>query len=192
MPAPSGSSSLALVDWILPIEIVPILMPPAVSFSTTSRCGGSKTVQRPSSEAAFRSYIGAALVQAKMLVDRCQWGDAEILLAPHQTGGCRSGRPATLQMSLSAKPTLTMQFFLPGKDGPGCRRCACAAPTLDREFLEFVGEVELPAKPFRVAVAGVTQAESAREVVFRLKRRHPRCRPGPAATDRAGDPRTAA
>ena len=37
---------------------------------------------RPASEAAFRVYIGAALVQAKMLMDRCQWGDAEILLAP--------------------------------------------------------------------------------------------------------------
>lgn len=37
---------------------------------------------RPSSEAAFRSYIGAALVQAKMLVERCQWSDAELLLSP--------------------------------------------------------------------------------------------------------------
>ncbi len=37
---------------------------------------------RPSSEAAFRSYIGAAMVQAKMLVDRCQWSDAELLLSP--------------------------------------------------------------------------------------------------------------
>jgi tetratricopeptide (TPR) repeat protein len=37
---------------------------------------------RPNSEAAFRAYIGAALVQAKILVDRCQWGDAEFLLAP--------------------------------------------------------------------------------------------------------------
>ncbi|HZZ80717.1 MAG TPA: tetratricopeptide repeat protein [Gemmataceae bacterium] len=37
---------------------------------------------RPSSEAAFRAYIGAALVQAKLLVERCQWSDAEILLAP--------------------------------------------------------------------------------------------------------------
>jgi tetratricopeptide (TPR) repeat protein len=37
---------------------------------------------RPSSEAAFRAYIGAALVQAKMLIDRCQWSDAELLLSP--------------------------------------------------------------------------------------------------------------
>jgi tetratricopeptide (TPR) repeat protein len=37
---------------------------------------------RPSSEAAFRAYIGAALVQAKNLMDRCQWQDAELLLAP--------------------------------------------------------------------------------------------------------------
>jgi tetratricopeptide (TPR) repeat protein len=37
---------------------------------------------RPNSESAFRAYIGAALVQAKNLVDRCQWSDAEILLSP--------------------------------------------------------------------------------------------------------------
>ncbi len=37
---------------------------------------------RPDSEGAFRAYIGAALVQAKNLMDRCQWGDAELLLAP--------------------------------------------------------------------------------------------------------------
>lgn len=37
---------------------------------------------RPNSEAAFKAYIGAALVQSKILVDRCQWSDAELLLAP--------------------------------------------------------------------------------------------------------------
>jgi tetratricopeptide (TPR) repeat protein len=37
---------------------------------------------RPNSEAAFRAYIGAALVQSKILLDRCQWSDAEMLLAP--------------------------------------------------------------------------------------------------------------
>lgn len=37
---------------------------------------------RPNSEPAFRAYIGAALVQAKNLVDRCQWSDAELLLSP--------------------------------------------------------------------------------------------------------------
>ncbi len=37
---------------------------------------------RPQSEAAFRGYIGAAMVQAKNLVDRCQWSDAELLLTP--------------------------------------------------------------------------------------------------------------
>ena len=37
---------------------------------------------RPQSEPAFRAYIGAALVQAKSLIDRCQWSDAELLLSP--------------------------------------------------------------------------------------------------------------
>ena len=37
---------------------------------------------RPNSEPAFKAYFGAALVQAKTLLDRCQWSDAEMLLAP--------------------------------------------------------------------------------------------------------------
>jgi tetratricopeptide (TPR) repeat protein len=37
---------------------------------------------RPHSEGAFRAYIGAAMVQAKNLMDRCQWSDADLLLAP--------------------------------------------------------------------------------------------------------------
>jgi len=37
---------------------------------------------RPSSESAFRAYIGAAMVQAKLLMERGQWSDAELLLSP--------------------------------------------------------------------------------------------------------------
>ncbi len=37
---------------------------------------------RPNSEAAFRAYIGAAMLQAKILMDRGQWSDAELLLTP--------------------------------------------------------------------------------------------------------------
>src|SRR5687768_15414365 len=51
-------------------------------FDVVYRLLAKLVTARPSSEAAFRAYIGAALVQAKMLVDRCQWSDAELLLSP--------------------------------------------------------------------------------------------------------------
>ena len=51
-------------------------------FEVVYRLLAKLVVARPNSEVAFRAYIGAALVQAKMLVDRCQWSDAELLLAP--------------------------------------------------------------------------------------------------------------
>lgn len=37
---------------------------------------------RPGSEPAFQAYIGAALVQGKLLMERGQWSDAALLLAP--------------------------------------------------------------------------------------------------------------
>jgi tetratricopeptide (TPR) repeat protein len=37
---------------------------------------------RPTSDPAFRAYIGAALVQGKQLMDRFQWDDAAALLMP--------------------------------------------------------------------------------------------------------------
>jgi tetratricopeptide (TPR) repeat protein len=39
---------------------------------------------RPESEAAFKAYISAALVQGKQWVDRCEWAAATALLAPLQ------------------------------------------------------------------------------------------------------------
>ena len=51
-------------------------------FEVVYRLLAKLVTARPNSENAFRAYIGAALVQAKILVDRCQWADAELLLAP--------------------------------------------------------------------------------------------------------------
>src|SRR6516225_6964796 len=51
-------------------------------FEVVYRLPAKLVSARPNSEAAFRAYIGAALVQAKILMDRCQWGDAEFLLSP--------------------------------------------------------------------------------------------------------------
>jgi tetratricopeptide (TPR) repeat protein len=51
-------------------------------FEVVYRLLAKLVTARPGSEAAFKAYIGAALVHSKALVDRCQWGDAEMLLAP--------------------------------------------------------------------------------------------------------------
>jgi tetratricopeptide (TPR) repeat protein len=51
-------------------------------FEVVYRLLAKLVAARPASELAFRAYIGAALVQAKILVDRCQWSDAELLLSP--------------------------------------------------------------------------------------------------------------
>ncbi len=37
---------------------------------------------RPRSDAAYKAYVSAALVQGKEFVDRCQWSEAATLLAP--------------------------------------------------------------------------------------------------------------
>jgi von Willebrand factor A domain-containing protein 7 len=64
------------------------------------------------------------------------------------------GTPATLQASLSAGATKTTQFDLVNEHGQIIQKLSMRAVNSDREFLEFVGRVELPNVPFRVAVAG--------------------------------------
>jgi tetratricopeptide (TPR) repeat protein len=51
-------------------------------FEVVYRLLAKLVSSRPNSESAFRAYVGAALVQAKNLIDRCQWQDAELLLSP--------------------------------------------------------------------------------------------------------------
>ena len=68
----SGEEEQRLLDMIVGLN----------QFEVVYRLLAKLVTARPHSEAAFRSYIGAALVQAKILVDRCQWSDAEILLSP--------------------------------------------------------------------------------------------------------------
>jgi hypothetical protein len=64
------------------------------------------------------------------------------------------GRPATLQTSLSAAATKTAEFHLVTERGETIQKLGMRAVNADREMLEFVGTVELPKVPFRVAVRG--------------------------------------
>jgi von Willebrand factor A domain-containing protein 7 len=65
-----------------------------------------------------------------------------------------SGTPATLQASLSASATKSTEFYLVTEAGQTTRKLQMHAVNSDRELLEFVGSVDLPSVPFRVAVTG--------------------------------------
>lgn len=71
-------SSIAREDEQRLLDMIVGLSP----FEVVYRLLAKLVSARPASEGAFRVYIGAALVQAKILMDRSQWGDAELLLAP--------------------------------------------------------------------------------------------------------------
>lgn len=65
-----------------------------------------------------------------------------------------TGTPATLQVSLSASATGTSEFYLVTEEGRTIQKLQMQAVNSDRQFLEFVGSVDLPTPPFRVAVKG--------------------------------------
>ena len=65
-----------------------------------------------------------------------------------------AGTPATLQASLSARATKTTEFYLVTEGGQAIQKLQLHAENSDREFLEFVGSVDLPNVPFRVAMMG--------------------------------------
>ena len=65
-----------------------------------------------------------------------------------------AGIPATLEVSLSAKAAQITEFRLVTERGDTIRELRMDATSSDREFLEFVGSVQPPKQPFRVAVTG--------------------------------------
>jgi hypothetical protein len=65
-----------------------------------------------------------------------------------------SGTPATLRVSLSAKEAKSTVFRLVSERGDTIQELQLHADSPDREFLEFLGTLELPKDPFRVAVNG--------------------------------------
>jgi hypothetical protein len=65
-----------------------------------------------------------------------------------------AGTPATLQASLSAAATKTTEFRLVNERGELIQKLHMRPVNSDREMLEFIGSVDLPKTPFRVAVMG--------------------------------------
>jgi len=65
-----------------------------------------------------------------------------------------AGMPATLQASLSAAATKTTQFHLVSERGETIQKLRLQQAHSDGEILEFVGTLDLPKVPFRVAVIG--------------------------------------
>lgn len=65
-----------------------------------------------------------------------------------------AGRPATLEVLLSAAATKTTDFRLVTERGETIQKLQMRTVSSDRATLEFVGSLEFPKVPFRVAVTG--------------------------------------
>jgi hypothetical protein len=65
-----------------------------------------------------------------------------------------AGASAMLQVSLYASATETAEFYLVTEEGQTIQELQMHAVNSDRQSLEFVGNVDLPGVPFRVAVKG--------------------------------------
>jgi von Willebrand factor A domain-containing protein 7 len=63
----------------------------------------------------------------------------------------------TLRVSVSAGQTETNEFYLVSAEGQDLQKVHLRAVNSDREFREFVGDVDLGPAPFRVAVRGRDQ-----------------------------------
>ena len=77
-----------------------------------------------------------------------------------------AGIPATLRVSLSAKEAKSTAFRLISERGDTIKEVQMHADSSDREFLEFLGTLELPKEPFRVGVAGRDTKGSAYQRFF--------------------------
>jgi hypothetical protein len=66
-----------------------------------------------------------------------------------------AGMPATLQVSLSAAATKTTEFHLVTERGETIQKVRMQPVNSDRDFLELVGDLDLPKVPFRVVVMGL-------------------------------------
>src|SRR6516165_7585706 len=65
-----------------------------------------------------------------------------------------TGTPAMLEVSLSASAMRNNEFYLVTEEGQTIQKVQMHTVNSDRDSLEFVGSVDLPAQPFRVAVNG--------------------------------------
>jgi len=65
-----------------------------------------------------------------------------------------TGSQAVLQVNLFASATETSEFYLVTEEGQPIQKLQMHAVNSDRQALEFVGSIDLPTVPFRVAVKG--------------------------------------
>ncbi len=65
-----------------------------------------------------------------------------------------TGTPAMLEVSLSGSATETTEFYLVTEEGEAIQNLQLHVVSSDHQFLELVGNVDLPTLPFRVAVRG--------------------------------------
>jgi len=65
-----------------------------------------------------------------------------------------TGMPGILQVSLSGSATDTTELYLVTEEGQTIQKVQMHTVNSDRNSLEFVGSVDFPAQPFRVAVKG--------------------------------------
>jgi von Willebrand factor A domain-containing protein 7 len=70
-----------------------------------------------------------------------------------------AGKPARLQVSMSAGDARTTEFALVSARGDVLERLHLHATSEDRDFLDLAGEVELPGVPFRIALTGRDERE---------------------------------
>jgi von Willebrand factor A domain-containing protein 7 len=70
-----------------------------------------------------------------------------------------AGKPATLQVSMSAGDTRSTEFALVSAKGDVLEKLHLHTTSGDRDFLDLAGEVALPSVPFRVAVTGRDEKE---------------------------------
>lgn len=70
-----------------------------------------------------------------------------------------AGKPATLQVSMSAGDTRSTEFALVSAKGDVLEKVHLHTTGNDRDFLDLAGDVVLPSVPFRVAVTGRDEKE---------------------------------
>ena len=131
---------------------------------TELNCGRIVTIEKPqpgkwrAEVSGSGTYWLQAQVQSDIYFIKAQF--VELRGRPAHEGLFRipgqpvAGKPATLEISLSADEAASTEFAFVSERGDLLEKLSLKNTDPDREFLEFSGEVKLPSVPFRVAVNG--------------------------------------
>lgn len=127
-------------------------------------CGRLITIEKPAAGIWRAEVIGSgtywleAQAQSDIFFIKAEF--VEVRGRPGHEGLFRihgqpvAGKPATLQLSLSAADAKTTEFAFVSERGDLLQRLRLEPSDNDREFLEFTGDVDLPTVPFRIEVKG--------------------------------------